>query len=313
MKSFRSILVPVIVLFMIFPFASCTANNDRESEIPQAQTSGQESSEGEDTQIQEISEDVTKSNMEPGAKSEPDISAEPDIESEPKILIDSDEPVAVSKLDYDSFQSRMTDEEWTGLLQYFPVLKENVDFRLADWSNDEALNVDGEIAEEGEPIIFYRYTPEKITNINAYVMKYVDDSDDGIGEMLIREVRVFDLDGDGVQELILEWTPVGDYLILHREDEDFYAWEIMYRGFEMLQTNGIYINSGGAASNRWCLMRFGNGVWMEERLGEEDWGKFHLHGEEVDEETFRQQIDGYRAEDVIGYVPKKCLALDGSG
>lgn len=305
MKSFRLTLVSVIILFMIFPFAGCTANNDRNSEISQVQILGQESRESEDTQIQKASEDVTKPNMEPNTKSEPDIIAEPDTEFEPEIPIDSDEPVAVSQLDYDSFQSRMTDKEWDGLLQYFPILKENVEFRLAGWWNDEALNVDGKIAEEGEPVIFYRYTPEEITNINAYVMKYVDDDENDIGEMLIREVRVFDLDGDGVQELILEWTPAGDYLILHREGEDFYAWEIMYRGFEMLQTNGIYIGSGGAASNSWYRMRFDNGVWMEEKLAEEDWGEFHLQGEEVDEETFRQQTDDYRAEDVTGYVPQK--------
>lgn len=42
-------------------------------------------------------------------------------ESDAETAADSYGPVKVSELDYDSFQDRMTAEEWEGLQMYFPV------------------------------------------------------------------------------------------------------------------------------------------------------------------------------------------------
>lgn len=209
------------------------------------------------------------------------------------------EATEVSQLDYGSFQSRMSDEEWEGFQQYFPILKENVSFQLADFGHFIELNKDGETVKEGESVIFRRYISKEVTDINSFVKGYAGD---GIEEMMIREVRVFDLDGDGIQELILEWTPVGDFLILHRENEDFYGWNIMHRGFESLQTNGIYINSGGAGRQRYYSIRFDNGSWIEEKLLEEDWGEYYLSGEPTDADIFLQEVNAYMTGDVTGYV-----------
>ncbi len=159
-----------------------------------------------------------------------------------------EQAVPVSQMDYDSFRNRMTAEEWEGFEQYFPVLKENVPFELADFGYYTMLDRDGKVTEDDGNAVFYRYDPRKVTDLCRYVTAYAEND---IEEMMIREIRIFDLDGDGIQELILEWTPVGDYLILHCENEKFYGWEIMYRGFEILQTSGIYLSSGGAACNHW--------------------------------------------------------------
>ena len=220
-----------------------------------------------------------------------------------EIIADDYGPVSVSQLDYDSFQSRMTNEEWAGLEQYFPVLKENAAFEWASgYYIPLNLNKDDEVIKDGKSVKYYRYDSQGMTDLDHYVKTCVDS---GIEEMMIREVRVFDLDGDGTEELILDWTPVGDFLILHCENEKFYGWEIMYRGFLDLQTNGVYVGSDGAGSNRWYRIQFDNGSWLEEKLAEEDWGEYYVNGEAVDEDTFLRQIDTYETEDVTGYEPKR--------
>ena len=233
-------------------------------------------------------------------ESDPEAVVVAESESETEMMTDSYEPVEVSEMDYDSFQSRMTDEEWEGFQQYFPVLQENAVFHYTDFAGEE-LNKNGEPLNEGEYMLYERYMSEETMDMNCYVENY---SEAGI-EWRVEDIRVFDLDGDGVQELIIQWTPVGELLVLHHEEGEFYGWEIMYRGFEMLQTNGVYISSGGAGSHRWKRIRFDNGSWLEEVLLEEDWGEYYVSGEVVDEDTFWQQVDFYEAEDVTRYEPMR--------
>lgn len=223
--------------------------------------------------------------------------------SEPETATDDFGPATISQIDYDSFQSRMTDEEWNGFQQYFPVLKENASFELTDFENYTALYKNGELFEQIHPgAAFYRYDSKETTDLSRYTMAYAENDMD---EMMIQKIRIFDLDGDGTQEMILEWTPAGDILILHCANEKFYGWETVYRGFEVLQTNGVYISSGGAACNSWHHIRFDNGGWIEDVLAEMCWDEYYIGGEAVDEDTFRQQINTYETGDVTGYEPKR--------
>ena len=96
-------------------------------------------------------------------------------------------------------------------------------------------------------------------------------------------------------------------MILHCENGEFYGWVIMYRGFEGLQTNGVYVSSGGAGSNCWKRIRFDDGSWMEEVLLEEDWGEYWVGGEAVDADAFWPQVDFYETEDVTRYEPSRCM------
>lgn len=82
------------------------------------------------------------------------------------------EPTEVSLLDYDSFRQRMTEEEWEGFSQYFPVLQEGTAFELAVSSSPTELNREGEIAKEDERVVFYRHTPKETTTVSGFVEDY---------------------------------------------------------------------------------------------------------------------------------------------
>ncbi|MDE7415554.1 MAG: hypothetical protein K2N44_04430 [Lachnospiraceae bacterium] len=284
-------------VFMIGAFTGCAPDNG-EREVHQTQEQGGKDTEtGEGSEIQKefsdlVSELEVITEMESGATTK--------TEPETELAADYYGSVKVSELDYDSFQSRMTDEEWEGFQQYFPVLRENAPFYYADGGDFTYLNIDGKPVGEGEYALYTRYASEEVIDFEHYIKDWGD-----FGECLIEEVRVFDLDGDGVQELILQSLPGPMFLILHRENEDFYGWQVVYRGFEALQTNGIYIGSGGAGANCWLCIRFDHEGWLEEILAEEDWGEYYLHGEAVDEDTFWKQVDEYWTENVTGYESKQ--------
>lgn len=192
------------------------------------------------------------------------------------------------------------DEEWEGLQQYFSVLKDNVTFHYAHFGDRAYFDEDGHPVGEDDHGTLVCYTPREETDMVRYAKRF---EADGIEECLIQEVRVFDLDGDGVQELILETEPATMILVLHLENEEFYGWEAGIRGFNGLQTNGVYISSSGAGANWWKTIRFEDGSWLEQVLAEEDWGEFYLHGEAVEEDVFFEQVDQYWTGDVTGYSP----------
>ena len=65
------------------------------------------------------------------------------------------------------------------------------------------------------------------------------------------EFGVCDLDGDGSQEVYL-YHAGGDVIILHEEDGTVYGYLDVFRGFNNLCTNGIFVASSGASDNYWC-------------------------------------------------------------
>lgn len=277
-------MICIYIFAMVLLFAACANHTDYDGneEVSQAQINISEQ------------ESETDKEQEPEEAQETTLKLNPETER----AADTNGTAEVLELDYDSLQSRMTDEEWEGFQQYFPVLKENAVFHYTDFGDGEELNINGEPWNKGEYVWYERYMSEETMDIKRYVENYSW----GV-EWKVEDIRVFDLDGDGVQELIIQWAPVGiaNLWVLHCEKGEFYGWEIMYRGFEGLQTNGIYISSGGAGSNRWKRIRFDNGSWLEEVLLIEEWGEYYVSGEAVDEDTFWQQVNFYEAEEVTRY------------
>ena len=301
------VFICIYIFAMVLLFSACANHTDYEGneEVSQAQIniSEQKRETDKEQEPEEAQETTLESSpeVELAAESEPKTEMGAETESEKEMVTDAKGPVEISALDYNSFQSRMTDEEWEGFQQYFPVLQENAVFHYTDFGDGEELNKSGEPLKEGEYVLYVRYRSEETMDIKRYVQH---DSEDGVVEWKVEDIRVFDLDGDGVQELIIQWCMPGDLLVLHCEEGGFYGWEIMYRGFESLRTNGVYISSGGARANCWQRIRFDNGSWLEEVLFEEDWGEYYVGGEAVDEDTFVQREDDFfETEEVTRYEP----------
>lgn len=222
-------------------------------------------------------------------------------------ITDPYEPVPVTQMDYDSFRSQMTKEEWESFQQYFPVLKENAAFELTPdkYYNYTMLDKDGEITTDETNVVFYRYDFHEATDLSRYAKTCEDRGITEPDEMMIYEVQVFDLDRDGIQELILYWGSAGNVLVFHYEDGKFYGWETVYRGFEVLQTSGVYIASGGAAYNDCRQIRFEQETWIAEILASVEGDKYFIGGEEINETAYQQNISSYKTGDVTTYKPKQ--------
>lgn len=219
--------------------------------------------------------------------------------------------VAVPQLDYRFFQEEMTDEEWEDLTLYFPLLKEGALFELTDSSSAVRYDRNGEIIAGEGNTAFYQFTPREMTDLQAFP-EYYDVDDMGRGKIM--EVILFDMDGDSVRELILQWTPrmVGDYLILHYEDGNYYGFLIPMRGF-CLQTSGVF-TSGSGGNRYYRRLLFEDGHWMEELLAEERLVEYHagsmevryyVSSQSVDEDTFTAYTEACETGDVTAYRPRE--------
>lgn len=127
-------------------------------------------------------------------------------------------------------------------------------------------------------------------------------------EAALEATAVIDLDADGVQEVILRFAPFGDYLILHKEGEDFYGLMLVYRGFLMPKQDGTYISSGGAAYNLYEKVYFEGNKFHQEVLAEQaDYESFYIGGESVSRQEFDDFIAGLDMdgkEDIVFYERK---------
>ena len=128
-------------------------------------------------------------------------------------------------------------------------------------------------------------------------------------ECLPEAAAVIDLDADGMQEVILRFAPFGDYLILHKEGEEFYGLKLVFRGFLMPKQDGTYIASGGASCNLYNKLYFEDNKFYQELLAEQaDYETFYIAGERVSQQEFDDFIEGLdidRKEDIVFYERKE--------
>lgn len=119
-------------------------------------------------------------------------------------------------------------------------------------------------------------------------------------------LMVEDLDGDGGLDLILHFPDQGGgYLILRRDGEEFWGLLLGERSFEGLQTNGVFVGSGGAFAQYYCRLGFREGAFSLDLLGEQEGEQYRIDGEPVDPETFQDWL----AEQLPGDAPRYTGAL----
>lgn len=155
-------------------------------------------------------------------------------------------------IDFDICKTALNAEEYASLSRYFPVLLEDASFSvgyapLADESWVAQETTLDRFRKETESMSMYTEPPK------------------------ISSFALCDMDQDGEHELILAFDNIAKtFLILH-QDEDKFQGVIKYtRGFQMLQTNGVYNATGGAATNVRQRMTFEDGLVQIADLARED-------------------------------------------
>lgn len=207
-------------------------------------------------------------------------------------------PPTIRNVDWEAYQEVLTDEEYAALQGFFPVLEGRVSFT---WTVD-AYTYEQQIDKRRVSMDEFRY----ILDNELWEADYDPD------ELWIESIALCDLDGDGDRELILLLENIGGhYLILKKEDGRYYGTNRVYRGFESLQTNGVYEGSGGAAYSYYYRMVFEEETFREVLLGYTDWddkentGIYYMGDvETADEEVFQEWLEGILSEEVVYYKPE---------
>ena len=83
---------------------------------------------------------------------------------------------------------------------------------------------------------------------------------DGEVSREIEQFTVFDLDGDGAPEVLIELSATGDRIVFHYEKGEMYGFVIPYRGMTDLKKDGTADGSGGADDSSISKFQFKNGT-----------------------------------------------------
>ena len=184
---------------------------------------------------------------------------------------------SLSAVDFTQFKSMMNPDDYSELEKYFPVLSGDLKFNYQNQLNEKECR-----------------------EINLHEL---------CEELLLMKLQMFtvcDLDNDGTKELILCLGNYTEQVIIHKENDDFFATSLWYRGFNCLQNNGIYISSGGASCSHYNKLSFEDGKFAEQELGHgctyED-NIFTVNGNPVSEEEFQQWCEEILTGKVEWYYP----------
>lgn len=195
----------------------------------------------------------------------------------------------IRSLDLSSYEEELSPEEWEALQGFFPVLNNEVPMLAAH------LPAEGSVTPT-EEAFFY-----DIFDVYA--------SDWGVSPTNRQQVMSFTLipvTGEELDLVLAMDQPMGWYLLIHREREQFYALYMGIRWFEFLQTDGLYVGSGGAAVSYYHRLHFADGTFTEELLANTNWGPyFAIGGEEVTEAEFDAWQEETLSGDAVWYPARE--------
>ena len=197
-----------------------------------------------------------------------------------------DGTVPIQDIDWDAYQDIMNAEEYETLLEYLPVLKNEITFT---WE-------------------VYNYEREhRVVSIDEF-RDIFEKNDAGRSKLLVYYVAISDIDEDGIKELILFLhNGMGTNLILHKENEEFYGTDRCVRCFGDLRINGIYTGSSGAHSIYYHKMKFSDGKFEEDILAHTDYSAvkqdtvYFIGDDEVSSDIFHEWVESVKAEKVVCY------------
>lgn len=155
-------------------------------------------------------------------------------------------------IDFGSYETVLDAENYTALSRFLPVLLEDASFYVGN----APLADESWVAQET--------TLDRFRKETASMAMYDDPPK-------ISSFSLCDMDQDGEQELILAFNDSAKtFLILHQSEDKIQGVVMYTREFQMLQTNGIYRGTGGAATNEYQRMTFEDDSVQVNVLARED-------------------------------------------
>lgn len=149
----------------------------------------------------------------------------------------------VNEVDWKAYEKLLSHQEYLGLMQYMDIFDgKSVSFE--NWWSDEV-----------EQITFAEFEDKMCTEEDR-------------SPLLVDSIAVKDITNDGTMELIIKFSDHGGiFIIVHRENDDYYMQCRGIKSFLNLQNDGMFIYAGGGGLDDVVRLSFLNDHFEEEKLG----------------------------------------------
>ena len=260
-KSMNKIWLIILLVCTLF-FSGC--DNNKERMVAERETTLQEQERTERTTQQQTTKQKTTEQQSTEQQSSEQQSTEQ--QSSEQTTVDV-EPLISQLMDKSTFKSNGKT----------PQLLKDVLFSKAEFTFIETELV---YAEN------HNITSKKIAEWPMLLSKFnywVNQFDDDV--VAIDSYRVFDLDEDGYNEIVL-YLLGNSKLILHYEDNKVYGFMYFDRGIEAIYSSGMFSGSAGAAYGTFSTMSFDKDSFKVTHTLIWDNGKVIIDGKETTQEEY---------------------------
>jgi hypothetical protein len=135
----------------------------------------------------------------------------------------------------------------------------------------------------------------KMNTLNEYHALLNSEGD----EYQLITFAIHDMDGDSIPEVILEYTPMGDRLVLRYDKGKIYGYDIAYRGLYDIRTDGTFRWSNSADNSGIGKLKFTSEELVTINLCSLNEARYFVNNKKVTEEAFNSFSDEHDAKEEV--------------
>ncbi len=193
-------------------------------------------------------------------------------------------------IEWEKFEARISADEYQALQKYLPILR-----------GEEFVWIYRRSKEKGADTSIH--AKNELT-IQQMINHELEASDLESEEPIVNTILFADVFQSGNQNVCIQFRQPGWFwLILHEENGVIYGVDMPERWFGGVQKDGLYFGSGGAGTQYYHRMKFIDGDYLEEDVGEVAHGAFFMGGEKQSEGTYTRWIEENIKAPAKGYTP----------
>ena len=280
----KGIFTIAVSSLLIFSLAACTNTNNREEDTTTAiESSSQDAISKEQSEQTDALHEEETSEISTDSTSDNNISSETTQENLGTAQYLKD-------IDWEAFQTRISDDESQVVQKYLPVLQ-----------GEEFVWIYR--SGEGEETDTYIHAQRQLT-IQDMVTSEMEGYGEESVEPVVDSIIFADVFQSGKKDMAVLLTYGGwNWLILHEENGIVYGIDMPVRWFEGVQEDGLYFGSGGAGLSYYYRMKFANGDYTEESVGDVISGELYINDEKQSDEKYQTWMKENIKEEVKWYAP----------